>query len=298
MAGAAPHPPSPGGPANRPPSPGVHAPRSAAPRLFESPRVSADDANAEPSLAARVVEQLDIKLRSFGRQVAGQSSHYHDRSGMTLQIVSLMAMLAVITLFGLIFHIIHPRAAHDRVSDMLDDPSPPPPPPPFVPANWPPQPPRAPYPRQPPSLPGAPAPPPEAWWQRRRSVSEVTLAAWIELLLCILLCFVAPPAWIKYRRWRMRRQRERRVIANLIAGSRMRHTRLAEEAPDTPTGRLKGAVGKTLLQRLAAAEATAAAAGGAGGASASGGAGASSQTGSAEMQEVSLGEPSTSSTRV
>ena len=204
---------------------------------------------SEPPGSPSLVARLDQKARSLGRQIAGQGTLYHDRSGATFQIVTLLASVAIITFCGLIFHLIHPSAAKDRANEMQQNPEPPPPPPPGVPDTWPPQPPVVSYPGLPPNP--TPSPPPEAWWQRQRSASDVSRAAWIELALCVVLCFLLPAACVYFRRERVRQRRVRTVLSQIVNGSaKLRHSRLVEAAPDSPSGRFRGGISKTVIARV------------------------------------------------
>eukprot|EP00322_Chrysochromulina_rotalis_P024611 CAMPEP_0115834428 /NCGR_PEP_ID=MMETSP0287-20121206/3677_1 /TAXON_ID=412157 /ORGANISM="Chrysochromulina rotalis, Strain UIO044" /LENGTH=363 /DNA_ID=CAMNT_0003287861 /DNA_START=11 /DNA_END=1103 /DNA_ORIENTATION=+ len=186
---------------------------------------------ASSSFAGRIAK-LDHQMRSFGKQIVGQNTHYHDRSGTTFQIVTLLVSMAVITFCGLIFHLAHPTAAHDRAAEQFD--SPPPRPPPLPPAVM-----------QPPS------PPPVSevfeWWQRRRPISEMVTAAWIELALCALLCCILPVGCVYWRRSKVARTRRTTVLQRLGSSRRLRHQKLAEYAPDSPGGRWKSAFGATLV---------------------------------------------------
>jgi hypothetical protein len=195
----------------------------------------------------RLSSQWEERARRFGRRIAGQGSHYHDRSGATFQIVTLVVVFSLITLCGLILHLVHPLAADDRLIENAMSPSLPPPAAPVPPRDSSPLPPHAPLPASP------PAPPPLRpidWWQRRRPLSETLQTAWVELGLVILFCFVCPPLLVWWRQQKMRRQRISRVLSQLGGSSRLRHARLVESAPDTPTGRWQRARSQLALASI------------------------------------------------
>ena len=187
------------------------------------------------------MRQVDQKLRHFGRQIAGSNSGYIDRSGTTFQIVTLLVSMACITFFGLVFHLADPGAGRDRAIELRDDP--PPSPPPLPPLHY-----------------QQPSPPPNGqhfeWWQRRRPISEMVTAAWIELLLCVCFCCVLPVGCVWHRRRRVAHARGRDVLSRLGGSRQMRHAKLVEEtANDKSAGaRWKRANSMSQLSIIAAAK--------------------------------------------
>lgn len=180
------------------------------------------------------LKPLERRLRSFGRLVSGSES-YNDRSSTTYQIVTLLASLVAITIFGLAFHLMHPEAAQSRASERMDQPPPAPPPPPTIPTNTPLPPPSVPSPLTPPSPPPLR---PIDWWQSRRTVQEMVQSGWIELIFCFLLFCVTPAVVVWLRRARMQRRRARVALS---------HARLQEEptsSAETNAGPVRGPQGE------------------------------------------------------
>ena len=181
--------------------------------------------------------RIEDMMRSFGRQIAGQDSLYMDRSGTTFQMMTLLISIAVITFCGLVFHLAHPDAAHDRQIDQASPP-PPPHPPPLLPMM-----------DAPPAAPLLPAANPIGeWWRRRRSISEMVASAWIQLALCVIFCCFVPVLVIHFRRASVRRQRSIGVIRRMLNSRSLRHTRLREAArPRTPAGRWRSGASRVHL---------------------------------------------------
>ena len=181
--------------------------------------------------SSRYTTALETRLKRFAREIAGQNSKYFDRSGTTYQMVTLGVAMAIITLFGMVVHIAHPTAAQDRDRRFSNPPSPAQPPPPDAPLDATSPPPLFPSPAEPPT---APPLQPIVWWQRARSRAETVQAAWIELLLCVVLCFLAPGSYVYFRRKKVRRRRLQAVITRMTAGKVLRHTKLVDDLEKAP----------------------------------------------------------------
>ena len=145
---------------------------------------------------------IPAPIRETTARVCGRwvSKFTGGTTSMRGAILSMCAIVVLLTIFGQLLHLAAPRA-HDPQTVY-----PPPPmaspalPPPYV-DGMPLLPPNGPAPPHAPPL----APPPEAWWQRRLPLeTELEHSRW-ELLAVILLCVVVPTCAVghrNYKRWR------------------------------------------------------------------------------------------------
>lgn len=199
---------------------------------------------ADPELLPQMPRVLPVKLPEPPERLRSLFSRWASKAtGGTAStrgyIISLLSMIAIVTVAGQLLHLSDIRATDPQT--VFEPPALPPqlsptmPPP--LPEGAPLLPPFSP---SPPSLP-SPAPPPMDWWQRRLPLAtELNIARW-ELAALILLCIVMPTVLLGYRNYKRRRDAYRDIIRR--RSSAMAANRAQQQGDESPQHSPGGPVG-------------------------------------------------------